>query len=736
MKPWENPTVVGKPVPRVDGYDRAGGTAVYTMDVRLPGMLHGAILRCPHGHARVKSLDASEAAKMPGVRAIISVNDPEGAAPWAGNRSRVFETHCRYEGEEVAAVAADTQQQAWDAVRAIRVEYEVLPHVTDAAEALKADAPKVWDEGNEAGQPSRYSRGDIEKGFAEADAIVEETYSTPCQIHTPTELHGSVAQWRGGRLRVWDSTQGVFAIQQNLAQYFKIPLSDVRVIGHYMGGGFGSKLSLGKNTVIAAMLAKRTKRAVKLFVTREESFLCVGNRPPHTLTVKIGAKKDGTLTAIDYKGFGTSGAYPGRSTTDFQVRDLYTCPNVRTEERHVYVNAGSARPFRAPGYPQCSWALEQAMDALAEKIGMDPVELRLRNVPTVSQGNGNLPYATTGLAECLKKGAEAFGWQAARSRAKADGAIVRGVGVAAGLWGSAGGPPATAIVKLFLDGSANLNMGAADLGTGTKTVMTMIVSEELGVPVERISVEWADTGSTQPTGPSGGSKTVVSDGPPVRDAAAQVREKLLQMAAAQLNVPVAEVSLKDGKIAAGGKQLEFSQIRAFAQQQVVVGVASRAPNRTDKIQRPFAAQFAEVEVNKRTGEMKVLRMLGAQDSGRVMNLLTFRNQVYGGMVMGIGFGFTERRIFDSATGRIINANWHDYKLPTALDAPAEVACVPVEMIDDSTNLGAKGLGEPATIPSAAAVANALYNAIGVRITEAPASTSRIIEALNAKGNRG
>jgi len=742
MKPWENPTVVGKPLPRVDGNERAGGTARYTMDVRLPRMLHAAILRSPHANAIVKKVDTSEAEKMPGVRAVISMNDPEGKAPWAihpGTRkpvSQIFDPHCRYQGEEIAAVAAETQQQAWDAVRAIRVEYEVLPHVVDPEEAIKPDAPKVWEEGNQPWPPAKYSRGDVDKGFAEADVVVEHTFRTICQIHTPTELHGSVARWRGNRLQVWDTTQGVFAIQRGLAEWFKLPLADVRVIGPYMGGGFGSKLELGKYTVIAAMLARRTKRPVKLFLTREESFLCVGNRPPHILTVKIGAKKDGTLTAIDYRGLGTFGAYPNWTTTDYQARDLYKCPNVRSEERQVYVNTGTARPFRAPGFPQCNWALEQTMDALAEKLGMDPVELRLRNVPTVSQAEGNKPYSTTGLAECLRRGAEEFGWKEARARAKSDGPVVRGVGVAAGLWGYAGGPPSTVIVKLYPDGSANINMGAADLGTGTKTVMTMIVAEELGVPVENISIEWADTGTTQYTEPSGGSKTVVSDGPPARDAAAEVRKQLFEMASEQLKVPASELALKDGKIIAGDRQVAMGEIRAFAEQQVIVGVGTRKPNPPDQVIHPFAVQFAEVEVNKRTGEMKVLRMLGAHDSGRAMNLLTYRNQVFGGMVMGIGFGATERRIMDASSGRVINANWHDYKLPTALDAPAEVACVPVDPKDESNNLGAKGLGEPATIPSASAVANAFYNATGVRITDAPMSTSNIVAALNAKGNRG
>ncbi len=293
-----------------------------------------------------------------------------------------------------------------------------------------------------------------------------------------------MAKWEGSRLTVWDSTQGVFPIQSGLMQALKLPASSVRVIGHYMGGGFGSKLSVSKHTVIAALLARITARPVKLHLTREESFLAVGNRPPSSTTIKAGVKKDGTITALQMTVLGTGGAYPGGGVggVDWVVRDLYTCANVKTELSDVFINAGQARAFRAPGHPQGAWALELMMDQLAEKIGMDPVEFRTKNAPSISQGTtGTPPYSTTGLTACLAEGAKRFGWRDARNKPAGDGAIRRGVGVAAGLWrGGNGGPPATIIVKLFADGSANLNMGASDLGTGSKTVMAMVVAEELG----------------------------------------------------------------------------------------------------------------------------------------------------------------------------------------------------------------------------------------------------------------
>ncbi len=738
-KPWGETTIVGKPLPRVDAFARLSGKAVYSLDLLLPGMLHVATLRCPHAHAMVKKVDLSKALKMPGVRAALSDADPEARLPWYGGpggagASRLFDPHCRFEGEEVAVIAAENLAQAWDAVRAIQVEYEPLPFVTDMEAALKPGAPAIQEGGNRSGPRSQVNRGDVDKGFAEADIVLEETYRTACQIHTTLEVHVSVARWDGDSLTVWDTTQGVFAVQASLASLFKMPLSRVRVIGHYMGGGFGSKLSLNKHTVIAALLARRMRRPVKYALSREESFLCVGNRPAHILKVKAGVKKDGTLTALQLTGTGEVGAYPGNSSAAYQFLDLYKCPNVRIQEESALVNAGPARPFRAPGFPQASWALEQIMDALAEKLGMDPVDLRLKNVSMFCQAQGNLPYTSNALPQLLTEGAKAFGWAQARSRPRQSGHILRGAGVASGMWGSAGGPPATAIVRYFADGSVNLNIGAADLGTGTKTVMAMVVAEELGLPLDRIAVENADTGVTQYTGPSGGSKTVITDSPAVRAAAIDVKSKLLAMAATQLKVPVESLTLSGGEIQGpgGSPKIAVAQLAELATQRVVVGVGARGPNPASKVVRPFATHFAEVEVNTRTGEVRVTRMLAAQDSGRVMNLLTFANQVIGGLTMGIGYGLTEQRVMDETTGKMANRNWHDYKIPTAKDVPAELTCLPIDPQDhECCTTSAKGLGEPATVPAAAAIANAFYNATGVRITSTPMTPAKVLSLLEA-----
>ena len=744
--PWEKTNVIGKRKPRVDGYERVSGTAVFPSDVTLPRMLYGAVLRCPHPHAKVRKVDISAAEKLPGVRTVLTNDDPAARVKWRwakGHEVLLFDPHCRFEGEAVAAVAADTPQQASDALHAIQVDYEILPFVVDERKALESGAAKVHSGGNQVKKDS-YSRGDVAAGFAEASAVREREFRTEAELHTPLELHGCVANWDGDSLSIWESTQGVYAVQSKVAKTLGLPLSKVRVIGHYLGGGFGSKLEPGKYTVIAALLAKQVARPVKLFLSREETFLCVGNRPPANMKIKVGAKRDGTLTALEFVASGTGGAYPagGTAILDWLVRDLYTCANVRCETTDIFINGGPARPFRAPGHPQCSWALEQIMDELAEELGMDPVELRLKNIPKVSQGRGGIPYTTTGLEECIRQGAEAFNWQQARQAAQqanqSGSHLKRGVGMGSCVWFvGGGGPPSTVIVKLFADGSVNLNMGASDIGTGTKTVMAMIVAEELGVKPEMIQIENADTGTTQYATPSGGSKTVPTEAPTVRLAAVEVKRQLLQMAAEELGVPVENLRFEGATIAAQGgadKSVKVTALEQLNKRGVAVGVGHRGPNPEKKSVNPFAAQFCEVEVNTKTGEIKVLRFVGTNESGRVMDRLTFDNQVFGGITMGIGLGMTEFRQFDTGqTGKLVNKNWHDYKLPTALDVPTDMVSLPIEMPDpEANNTGAKGLGEPVTIPTAGAIANAVCHATGIRITDGPLNPLRVMAALAAQ----
>ena len=738
--PWGETRVVGRPQPRIDAYARVSGSATYTLDVSLPGMLHAAVVRCPHAHAMVKRVDVSRALAMPGVVAALTAEDEDAAAlEWyneadKGAQSRLFDPHCRYAGEEVVAIAAENPYQAADAAREVVAEYEERPFVVDMDEALKAGAPQVHAGApNLIREPSKYERGDVAKGFAEADVVFEETYRTSVEVHSPMEAHGSVAQWEGSHLTVWDTTQSVFDVQRGLARVLKMPLSSVRVISHYMGGGFGSKLGLNKHTVMAALLAKKTGRPVKLALPREHSFLCVGNRPANTMTLKGGARKDGTLTALEMHSRGVVGAYASWADASYLVSELYRCPNVRTEDASVYVNAGPERAFRAPGFPQCAWALEQLIDSLAARLAIDPVEFRLKNMPDSSQLRKGMPYTSDGLPQCLAEGARAFGWDAARKRAKSDGPIARGVGVAACQWGWEGEPVSTVIAKLFADGSLSLNFGAADIGTGTKTVMAMVAAEELGIDLDRIRIQHADSGTSPYAVASGGSQTVHVNTPAAREAALALKRQVTAMAAAQLGVPEGDLTLAGGAISSAtdpAKRVELSALKQLQQQQVIVGVGTRHPHPAGKIALPFGAQFAEVEVNRSTGEVRVVRLLAAHDSGRVMNRLTFQNQVFGGMTMGVGFGMTEERVMDAQTGRVLTANLHDYKLPTAMDVPADMTCVPIDPHDTECNTtGTKGIGEPATIPTAAAIANAIYDAVGVRVVEAPVTPGRLAALL-------
>ena len=750
-KPWGKTNVVGKRHPRVDGYELVSGRAVYPSDTSLPGMLYGAVLRSPHPNAIVKRVDTHTAEQMLGVHAILTGSSPEADLWWSyanDVRSKLFESRCRFEGEAIAAVAAETSYQAWDAVRAIKVEFDVLPALADEMKSLQAGAPLVHESGNRVAPPVRYKRGDVVKGFAEADVVLEESYRTECEIHTPLERHGCVAKWSRDRLTVWQSTQGVYRIQTQLSTILGLPLSKVRVIGHYMGGGFGSKLAADKETIIAALLAKKTERPVKLFMSREETYIAAGNRPPANMRLKAGVKKDGTLTALDFSCVATGGAYPagGSGGVDWQIKDLYLCPNVRSELSDVYINACPSRPFRAPGHPQGAWALEQMMDALAEAIRMDPVELRLKNIPSFSQAReGNPPYTSTGLRQCLVEGSQSFGWREAKNRTDAsrkDRNWRRGIGMASGMWVvGGGGGPATIIVKLFSDGSVSLNMGASDIGTGTRTVMAMVVSEELGVRPEVIEIENADTGTTQYATASGGSKTVPTESPAVRAAAINLKQQLMRMAAQDLKENTASLVLQGGTIQSlndPAKKIKITDVAGLKRHGVIVGIGYRDPNPANRAINPFAAQFCEVEVNIRTGEVHILRFLSANDSGRVMNGLTYESQVIGGITMGIGLAMTEARILDgNQTGRILSGNWHDYKIPTASDVPADIAAVPIDLPDNEANItGAKGLGEPVTIPTAAAVANAIYHATGLRITSTPINPAILRRALAAKRKEG
>lgn len=750
-KPWTKTKIVGSRIPRVDAYERVSGSAEYTYDVFLPNMLYAAVLRCPHAHAMVKNIDTSKAEKMPGVVKIITMNSPGVDFDVHGGMGKLFDRHCRFDGDEVAAIAAESPYQAADAMKAIEVEYEVLPFALDKESATKAGAPVIIaDQGtgrrrsvgpnNSIIDPgAKSSRGDVEKGFAASDFTVERSFHNRCEIHAPLEVHGSVAKWDGDKLTLWDSTQGVFNILHALAQTLRVPFNNIKVVGKYVGGGFGAKLGIWKHHIIVSLLAKMTARPVKLMLSREDSLLCVGNRPFFDMKVKGGVKKDGTITALRHINRSSGGAFPYTNTVGFQASELYKCDNVELDEEFFLTNAGMGCATRAPGFPNGNWALEQVIDELAEKIGMDPVEFRAMNVPAFSQDDSRKrPYTQTGFRECLIEGAKAFGWKEAKARPKDTSHLKRGVGVAGGMWAYGGGwPPSTIVLKMYVDGSLTMRTGASDIGTGTKTILTMIVAEELGIPMERIRVENADTANTPYASASGGSKTLPTEGPTARNAAIDLRKNLFALAAENLGVSADNLVLADNKISAKNspdKSIEVPRLLQSAGRLDVIGIGYRGPNPEEKIIRTWGAHFAEVEVNTLTGEVRLLRFLGANDSGRVINQLTFENQLLGGMTMGLGLAMTEGRIMDKRqTGKMVNKSLLDYKLPTAMEIPLEHKAMAVEVEDDEcNNLGAKGLGEPSMVPSAAAIANAVYDATGVRMPNSPMTPAEVLSRLAEK----
>ncbi|MDZ7342039.1 MAG: xanthine dehydrogenase family protein molybdopterin-binding subunit, partial [candidate division KSB1 bacterium] len=495
VSPWSATaqfTTVGKPIPRVDGYDKVSGTAEYTFDIRLPNMAFAKTLRCSLPHAIIKKIDITKAKQLPGVLAVYTYeNAPK--IPWYDG-SFLFDPHLRFEGDEVACVAAETEKIAEQAIQLIEVEYDALPFAIDVEKAMPPDAPKIHDAGNiSGGKPAVYQRGDLEKGFAAADAIVEDTFTTQIAIHNPTEVHCSVVNWEGDHLTIWDSTQAIFGVRDAIARSLNLPTSHVRVIKKFMGGGFGSKLEAGKYTVMAALLAKEIGRPVKIALDRKEMNLAMGNRPDSIQKLKVGAKKDGTLTAMSHYSIAAVGAYPGGGGCSWPFRTVYNCPNVRSEEYSVMINACPERPMRAPGHVQGTFAMDSIIDEIAEKIGMDPLEFRLKNYAEIDQVF-NVPYTSKRLREAYERGAVAIGWSRRNQiPGSQTGPLKRGIGMATQIWWGGGGPPAYATLKLNRDGSATVLCGTQDLGTGTYTFIAQVVAEVLEIPVDKIQVIIGDT---------------------------------------------------------------------------------------------------------------------------------------------------------------------------------------------------------------------------------------------------
>ena len=705
---------VGRSRLRVDGPQRVSGRARYTTDLMLPGMLHARVVRSPHPHARVIRVDAKRALALAGVRSVVD----RTSAP------ELFDEEVHYVGAPVAVVVGETEEIAADAAHLVEIEYESLPFVVDLEEAV-ADRTRVQ-------RKESYSRGDARRGFREADIVVDARYTTSTQLHNCLEPHGAVAQWDGERLTLWESTQAMFDVRKGVAKAIRARLDDVRVICDYMGGGFGSKLGHGHYSEIAAVLAKRLGRPIRCVMDRREENLVTGNRSATVQRVRVGATKDGKLTALEHVAWSGTGTEDGWvASTTGPSNGLYEVANVRSEQFLVLTNTGPFSAFRAPGYVEGTFALESAMDELADKLALDPLALRRKNYAKLDPQSGK-HYSLKRLDQCYSRGAELAGW----SRRKAGGTagrhayLRRGMGVSTQVWGGGGGPPAYATIHLNADGTAIVRAGLQDIGSGTKTAIAQIAAEELSLPLERVRLSIGETDA--PYGPaSGGSMTTASLGPAVRLAAVDVRRQLLEVAAGLMEVRASEIHLTDGHAVAGrgGKKLALDEVFSKLQNYTVIGRGSRHPNPEDVRLRSFGAHFAEVEVDIRTGAVRVLKIVAVHQIGRIVNPLNAKSQVEGGVTQALGYAVSEGRVLDRLSGHVMNANLEDYKIPTVKDVPDIV----VEFVPDldrrANNLGGIGLGEPPIIPTAAAIANAVANACGARVRTLPITPARVLEAL-------
>ncbi len=737
--------VVGSRQTRLEGVEKVTGRARYSYDIRLPGQLYVAALRSPHAHARLRHIDISRAQSVPGVHAVLcATNAPD--ITWYEEKSPLFNRTLRFVGDEVAVVAAESEEIAQDALRLIDVAYEPLPFALTLTAAKAKDAPKIHPdqegEGNQTDEPKTYERGDIRKGFAEAAVIVDESYSTQTQVHNSLEPHGCTALWQDNQLTIYESTQGIFEVREQIAEKVGLPEHKVRVIKQHMGGGFGSKQIPWKVTLLASILSQRTGRPVQFMLDRPAENLVSGSRGATQQHVRIGAKADGTLTAIDVEADLVNGAYMvGGEAADvvgFSQR-IYKCPNVRTKQTGYYTNSGPSVAFRAPGHVEAAFALESAMDTLARKLEMDPLELRLKNYTETDQKKDK-PYSSpNGLRASYEKATEAFGWQGYQRPAQ-NGSKRRGIGLAAHDWGGGGNPPGYAWVKINGDGSADVITGTQDIGTGSRTGLALVAAEELGLPIDQVAVYLGDTAAGPYAPTSAGSAILPTVGPAVRAAAADAKRQLLEAAAMILEEDEATLlTIRDGQIykqADSSSKVSVKEVAGRLAPHMILGHGVRGRNPDDVSIRTFGAQCIEVEVDVETGEVTLLRVVAAHDCGRIVNPMMVDSQVIGGITQGIGYALTEEQICDSNIGMILNANLEEYKVPTVADIPP-ITHAAVNLPDTNANpLGVKGIGEPPLIPTAPAIANAIFDATGIRLHQLPISRRHLLDALAAQATTG
>jgi xanthine dehydrogenase YagR molybdenum-binding subunit len=721
--PNDKHTLLNHHIRRVDGPIKVSGVAEYTFDKRAPGMLHGRVLRSPHAHARVLKIDSSAAQSIPGVRAIVAVTDAQvikeanKAITEAdkknptdiGTAKPAPTPTVNFAGEPVAAVAADTVEIAADAIRAIKVQYEVLPHVIRAEDAMKEGAAKVYPEGNIEPKDKRGDLAKTEEALSKGEVTIEAEYRTPIIHHSSLETHGNMVDYRGDSAIVYASTQGTFTIPGDAAKELDLPQSAVTAIVDHMGGGFGSKFGIGIEGALACRLSKKAKAPVRLMLTRKDEFLLAGNRSGSWQKFKAAASRDGTLVGLHAIQYQLGGLGDGS-----QARQpyIYAVANSYDERIAIHTHEDSSRAMRAPGHPQASFAMESLMDDLAAKLGMDPLEFRKKNLK-------DKVYHRQ-----LDRGAREIGWER-RNKIPGAGAgpVKRGIGCAVGTWGGGGNNQCKVDVTISRDGSVVVACGTQDLGTGTRTFTRAIVAEEFGLQVKDV-VEKIGNSTLGGANASGGSTTSASLSPSVKDAAIKARMAMAEKISPLLgNAKPEEITFANGGVSGGGKSLSWQQASAALP---AAGITARGEWRSDlQASGVHGACFAEVEVDTETGRVRAIKMVQVQDIGLPLNRLAVESQINGGMIQSLGMVLSEERVMDAQLGIQLNPGFGDYKLPGVSEIPELVP-----LIDDEDEREAViGVGEAAIIPSVGALANAVFNACGVRIHDLPITPDKILMAL-------
>jgi len=761
LPPNDKLKVIGQRTRRLDSRLKVTGSAQYTADVRLPGMLHARILRSPFAHARIRSIDTTAAEGHPAVRAVHVIDTVTGGAVErepGHEKSKPVPTGkpplIRYVGQPIAAVAATTDDAAEEAIRLIKVDYETLPAVTTMEAARAANAPLVFkgptemgasggggggakdvpQNGNVRGPATGGlfggARGDVAKGFAEAEITLEGEFITQVQTHSALETHGIVADWKPSGLTVHISTQGTAGVRSDLAELFELPKSKVRVISEYMGGGFGAKFGPGNYGVAAVNLSRKAGAPVRLMLDRREEHVAVGNRPSTWQKLKLGAKRDGTLSAVTVTSYGTAGVGLGAGV-GWAAQMMYPCPNFDSQQFDVFIHAGPGCAFRAPGQPQGVFAMEQMIDELAEKTGLDPLALRDKIDPSPMR------------REQRRIGAEKIGWTKRRKPGTDAGPIKRGLGMAQSEWPRFVEVDSSCEVRITQDGSVEVMSGVQDIGTGIRTVLAQVVAEELGLKAEDVTVRIGDT--VFPAGPgSGGSVTTGSITPAVRNAAFRVRQQLFEQIAGKLKLRAADLVAEDGRVFpkdAPDKGMAFKEAAAQLRAEQISSMASRSEDYDGddlkglKRIRYGGVQFIEVAVDTEVGLVRVERVVAVHDCGRPMNPLQLESQINGGIIQGLSWALYENRHLDAKSGVMMNANLDQYKILGSRETP-QIDIVILEEYFGRSSTDAGGIGEPALIATAAALANAVYNATGVRMRELPMNPQHVLPALLAAAKGG